>query len=256
MEYIIICFTAFLGAALTLVSGFGLGTLLLPVFGLFFPIEIAISLTALVHFLNNIFKFTLYFKCIHYKTVLAFGIPALIASFFGAFCLTKLTFINTIISFKIANFSFETNFVKITISIILLFFTLFEILPYFNSKKINPKYIVLGGILSGFFGGLSGHQGALRTAFLSKLTLNKNTFLATGIAIACLIDISRLTTYFANNNYINPSNFKLVLAATLSAFLGVYLTAKKIQKVTLATIQKIVSLFLILFSIALLLGIV
>ncbi|WP_324712199.1 hypothetical protein [Flavobacterium columnare] len=56
MDYIIICIVAFIGAGLTLFSGFGLGTLLLPVFGLFFPIEIAITLTALVHFLNNVFK--------------------------------------------------------------------------------------------------------------------------------------------------------------------------------------------------------
>ena len=56
MDYIIICIFALLGSALTLFSGFGLGTILLPVFGLFFPIEIAVVLTALVHFMNNIFN--------------------------------------------------------------------------------------------------------------------------------------------------------------------------------------------------------
>ena len=51
---LVICATAFIGSGLTLVSGFGLGTLLVPVFGLFFPIEVAISLTAIVHFLNSL----------------------------------------------------------------------------------------------------------------------------------------------------------------------------------------------------------
>jgi len=39
-----------------LLSGFGLGTLLLPVFALFFPLPVAIAATALVHLANNFFK--------------------------------------------------------------------------------------------------------------------------------------------------------------------------------------------------------
>lgn len=46
-------------SGLTLFSGFGLGTILMPVFALFFPLPLAISATAVVHFANNIFKFGL-----------------------------------------------------------------------------------------------------------------------------------------------------------------------------------------------------
>ena len=59
MHYLIICTAAFLVSGLTLFSGFGLGTLLLPVMALFFPIDAAIALTAIVHCLNNLFKFAL-----------------------------------------------------------------------------------------------------------------------------------------------------------------------------------------------------
>lgn len=81
MEYIIIPLVALLASALTFFSGFGLGTILLPAFGLFFPIEIAIALTAIVHFLNNIFKLGLVFKNIDKKVVLGFGVPALLFHF-------------------------------------------------------------------------------------------------------------------------------------------------------------------------------
>ena len=43
MHYLIICLCAFLASGLTLFSGFGLGTLLLPVMALFFPIDAAIA---------------------------------------------------------------------------------------------------------------------------------------------------------------------------------------------------------------------
>lgn len=56
MEEIIIAVVALLASALTFFSGFGLGTVLMPVFAAFFPVDLAIALTAIVHFLNNVFK--------------------------------------------------------------------------------------------------------------------------------------------------------------------------------------------------------
>ncbi len=59
MEIVIICLSAFFTAVLTFFSGFGLGTILAPVFAIFFPIDIAIALTGVVHFSNNLFKMAL-----------------------------------------------------------------------------------------------------------------------------------------------------------------------------------------------------
>jgi uncharacterized protein len=55
MEILIISIAAFIVAILTFFSGFGLGTILTPVFMLFFPVELAIALTGVVHFFNNVF---------------------------------------------------------------------------------------------------------------------------------------------------------------------------------------------------------
>lgn len=59
MEYLVICLSALVASGLTLFSGFGLGTILLPVFAIFFPIDVAVALTAIVHLLNNFFKLML-----------------------------------------------------------------------------------------------------------------------------------------------------------------------------------------------------
>lgn len=78
---------AFLTAILTFFSGFGLGIILAPVFAIFFPIDIAIALTGVVHFSNNIFKITLVGRNTDKSVLLRFGIPAIIASFAGAWVL-------------------------------------------------------------------------------------------------------------------------------------------------------------------------
>jgi uncharacterized membrane protein YfcA len=56
VKLLIVCVAALLASALTLFSGFGLGTLLMPVVALFFPLELAIAMTAMVHLANTLFK--------------------------------------------------------------------------------------------------------------------------------------------------------------------------------------------------------
>jgi uncharacterized protein len=49
MYLLVVGIVAFLAGGLTLFSGFGLGTLLMPVIALFFPVEVAVAITAVVH---------------------------------------------------------------------------------------------------------------------------------------------------------------------------------------------------------------
>ncbi|HAM09654.1 MAG TPA: hypothetical protein DDY34_05130 [Bacteroidales bacterium] len=85
MDIVVIVLASFFTAILTFFSGFGLGTILMPVFAIFFPIEIAIALTGVVHFSNNLFKIMLAGRNANKEVLLRFGIPAIIASFAGAF---------------------------------------------------------------------------------------------------------------------------------------------------------------------------
>jgi uncharacterized membrane protein YfcA len=121
MEYIIICSVAFLGSGLTLFSGFGLGTLLVPVFGLFFPIEIAIILTAIVHFLNNLFKLSLLGKHADKATIIRFGIPSIFAAFLGAYVLTQLNTLSPIFTYDFIGKTFSVLPLKLIIGVLLIF---------------------------------------------------------------------------------------------------------------------------------------
>lgn len=195
MDYVIICLTAFFGSGLTLFSGFGLGTILIPVFGLFFPIDVTIALTAIVHFLNNLFKLSMLGRYADKQVVLRFGIPSIIAAFAGAYLLTTLSGLNPLMEYSFLSKMFLVTPVKLTIGVLLIFFALFDIVPALTNIQFDRKYLSLGGLLSGFAGGISGNQGALRSAFLIRANLLKETFIASGVTIACLTDISRLIVY-------------------------------------------------------------
>lgn len=257
MEYIIICLFALLGSGLTFFSGFGLGTLLLPVFALFFPIEIAIVLTAIVHFLTNLFKLTLIGREANRSIILKFGIPAILFAFLGAYILSLIANSDPVYSYSIAEKTFHITPVKLLIGILLAAFALLDMIPTLSRINLDQKYIPLGGILSGFFGGLSGHQGALRTAFLIRANLSKEEFIATGIVIAILIDFSRLSVYATEIINLSGSfNYPLLLAAVLSAFAGAYIGNKVLKKITIKTLQFAVGAMLLVFSILLTAGII
>lgn len=253
MEYFVIGITAFVASGLTLFSGFGLATILMPAFAIFFPVDLAIALTALVHLFNNFFKLILLGKAADRKIVLIFGLPAIVAAFAGSKFLFWLQGLHPTAQYELWGRHFQITPVKSVVAFMLIIFVLLEILPAFKNMTIDRKYLPVGGVLSGFFGGLSGQQGALRSAFLMKSGLSKEGFIATGAVLACLIDLSRLSVYgthFSKNQL--PQNLLLLWAAILCAFAGAFLGNRLAKKITLKGLQKIVSMML--FAVAFLLG--
>ncbi len=257
MEVVVISLVALVASLLTFFSGFGLGTILMPVFALFFPLEAAIAMTGIAHFANNIFKIILVGRSADKSTLIRFGLPAFVASFAGAWLLMQLSDTPTIFSYSIAEKSFEVTVIKVVIGGVLIFFSLMEILPRLKNIQFGQDKLIVGGILSGFFGGLSGIQGALRSAFLIRSGLNKEAYIATGVVIAMLVDFSRLTVYFSRLSEIDMSeNIVVMLSATISAIIGAYFGKKLLKKVTYEKLQLLVAIMLIIISIALIGGLI
>lgn len=257
MEFIVIPMSAFAASILTFFSGFGLGTILLPIFAIWFPIDLAVALTAVVHFLNNVFKLALVGKWANKSVVIRFGVPAIFAAFVGAALLLRISESAPIHQYNLFGKEFSVFPLKLTIAVLMIVFTLFEIIPKFKNLQIDPKFLSLGGLLSGFFGGLSGHQGALRSAFLVRAGLSKESFIATGTVIACFIDFARIGVYsehFAKADL--NSGLAIIATAALSAFAGAYLGSKVLDKITMSSVQVVVSIGLFLLAIALGLGLI
>jgi uncharacterized membrane protein YfcA len=256
MIYVIISLTALAASFITFFSGFGLGTLLMPVFALFFDLPTAIALTAIVHLLNNIFKLGLVHQNINYKILLQFGIPALIASFTGAWLLEKMSSSSLIVySYHLGEKEFHVTWHGIIIGVVILFFAIVELSKKLSEMSFSSKFLIPGAILTGFFGGLSGHQGALRTAFLLRLKLDKAVFIATGVSIACLVDVARLSVYSFSFKDVS-SNAGILVAAVLSAFLGALIGNKVFQKTSILFLKWIIGIFMFVVSLLIISGII
>lgn len=251
MDLLVVSIVSLIASGLTLFSGFGLGSILMPVMVIFFPLEVAVAGTAVVHLANNLFKLALFGRFRRNDVLMKFALPAVVFSAAGAWLLATMSQLDPLISYDLLGKSRQVEIVKIVIAILITFFALLEIVPWGGKSEFDPKLLPLGGMISGLMGGLSGHQGAMRSAFLANVGLTKEQFIGTGVAIACLVDVARLAVYGIHISKIGLANSPLVIAASLAAFVGAFAGGRMVGKVTMEHIQKIVAVGLIILSMAL-----
>ncbi len=256
--FIIAIILPFLASLLTFFSGFGINTLLLPAFALLMPIDAAIITVGSVHFLNNLLKLLLVGKKTNVKAALSFGLPAIVTAFIGATLLTLITYTPEIFSYTINTKTFHVDLLHIVIGLLMILFAIMDLWPVFTGFSIQKKHLPIGGALSGFFGGLSGHAGAFRSAFLLKAGLTKEGFIATGVVVSCAVDTVRLLTYgftmpwwFTINNHL-----MLFILAVLSAWAGAIVGNQTLHLATVEWLKWSVGIMLMIFGILMILGII
>lgn len=259
MDFATIGIVAFLASGLTLYSGFGLGTVLLPAFALFFPAPAAVAATGAVHLLNNLFKAGLLGRSAHWPTLLLFGLPAIPAAILGAFLLGRLSGL-PVFHWQAFGQSFAPSAAGVVIGALMIAFALLEVQPWFQKLAAPPRLMPLGGALTGLIGGLTGQQGALRSMFLLKSGLAPQRFIATGVLIAVLIDLSRLPTYAATFAAgaldLSARELALIGVGTLCAFAGAWLGARYLEKATVGIIRALVVALMLMIGAGLILGVV
>jgi uncharacterized membrane protein YfcA len=261
IEYLIICITSFLISIITLFSGFGLGTVLLPVFAMFFPLPVAIASVAVVHLANNLFKALLVGKYAKTRTVIRFGVPAALAAALGAYLLSFFSNWLPLFSYHLYGSDFKVTIIGVAVGSMILFSSIFELVPRFSRISFGPDYIPLGGAISGFFGGVSGNQGVLRSAFLIKSGLSKEEFIGTGVLCSIIVDVIRILVYgwaVYTQKFMGAFSQDMagiVTAASITAFLGSYIGSKLTHKITFRMLQIIVGSMLLILGFAILFGI-
>ena len=257
MELIIVAVVAFIASGLTFFSGFGLGTLLLPAFAWFFQVEQAVALTGVVHFLNGLFKLGLVGRHADRPVLVRFGVPAVAAALLGAWLLVQLAQLPPLMTHTWLGRPAAITPVKLIVGSLLLVFAVLEASKRFRAWTLPPRWLPLGGALSGFFGGLSGMQGALRSAFLLRAGLSKQAFIGTGVVLAVLIDVSRLSVYAGDlAERLDRSMLPWLSVSVGAAFAGAWLGNRFLQKLTLDGLQRIVGGLLLVTGLALMLGLI
>lgn len=257
LTYVAIALLATAVSAMTLFAGFGLGTLLLPAFALVFPIDVAVAATAVVHLLNSLFKVGLLYKHAVPKVLLRFGLPAIVMALVGASVLARLSGLEPLAAYELFGRTATVTPIKLVMGGLILTFAVIDLVPGSSGLRFPPPLLPVGGMLSGFFGGLSGHQGALRAAFLLPLGLEPANFAATQAVLAAMVDLSRLSIYGTSfltgrmAGVSGASQWSLVAVATVAAFAGALVGRSLLPKMTIGGLRLLTGTLLLVVGLAL-----
>jgi len=92
--------------------------------------------------------------------------------------------------------------------------------------------------------------------FLIKAGIGKEQFIATGVVLAVLVDMTRMLVYGWEATTTPKSvDWLAVGVATVFAFAGAFIGARLVKKLTITAVQRIVSVLLVVVGVGLILGI-
>ena len=150
-------------------SGFGLATMITPVMLLWLDPHLAIAAVAVVHAAHNGWKLLLLKTDVDFAAVKRYGWAMVLGALIGASLSTSI----------------DPQPLLIVVGFALILLPLLAISERWTNYRLPEAEDRWGGFGSGFMGGLTGHQGALRAMFLQRRLPDKSAYAATAAIARC-----------------------------------------------------------------------
>ena len=204
----------FFAAALTVPAGFGLATMITPVVFLWLEPHEAVAVVGIVHGSHNAWKLKVLRSSVDYSAVRRYGWAMVVGALIGA----------------ALNTAVEADPLLLIVGVALVVLPLLSMSERWTNVRLPDAEDRIGGFGSGFFGGLTGHRGALRAMFLQKRLPNKTEYAATAAVLALIVDVTRVPVYVALEGWQILDAGWLIVGLVLAAMLGVQLGKRWLKK--------------------------
>lgn len=209
-------------------TGFGTSTIMVPILLLRYPLPETLLFVGVIHWFGDVWKMMFFKKGVRWNLILGFGVPGIIASYLGAS-----------LSLNVA----ENVLSRILGAFFLLYVTFLFLKPQWQWPE-KQRFTAIGGLLSGFFAGIFGVGGAIRSTFLSAFDLEKAVYIFAAGAIAFVIDTTRIATYLDGGAKIQRIPDVALALAIPTSLLGAFLAKKIVDKIPQSSFRKIIAIFL------------
>jgi uncharacterized membrane protein YfcA len=230
IEVILISVLTLLASTVGTVTGFGTSTIMVPALLFYYPLPQVLLLVGIIHLAGSIWRMLFFPTGLRWKVLLLFGVPSIIASYFGAMLTSK----------------FDENLLQRILGAVLLLYALF--LFFYASWKMpaTAGMAIGGGVASGFMAGMFGVGGAVRGAFLRAFELPKDAYIFTGAAIALVTDSTRLITYTIDQINLPPLLWYGMVVFLPLSLLGSWIGQRLVHSLSESAFRMVVTVFLAL----------
>ena len=226
------------GGAVAAVAGFGIGSLLTPVVATVAGAKLAVAAVSIPHFVGTAIRFYRSRALVNWTIVRSFGITSAAGGLTGA----------------LLNAYATSRALEIVFGALLILAGASQVTGFAQRWRLRGTLGWIAGALSGFFGGLVGNQGGIRTAAMLGFDADKRQFVATTTAVALLVDVARVPVYVAVEAERLPRLWPLVLMGTAGVILGTLFGEKLLARVPEGRFRIVVGTLLLLLGVSFLIG--
>ena len=223
---------AILAGAIAAVSGFGIGSLLTPLLVLSMPTAEAVAVVAIPHFIATALRLAGLRREIHWPTFRQFGIASAIGGLIGAAIQARL----------------RSPQLSMVLGILLVSAGSSELAQRRLPLPTTRFWRLLGGTLSGLFGGMVGNQGGIRAAALLGFNLSARELVATSTASAILVDAARLPIYLVTAGSAIVAARDIVILASIGVVVGTLLGVPVLGRVPAGAYRRLLGGLLVLLG--------
>jgi uncharacterized protein len=215
------------------ISGFGIGSLLTPLLAVRYGTKLAVAMVSVPHLVGTAARFISLRKQLDRRIFVHFGLMSAAGGLAGA----------------LLNAHAGSPALGIVFGCLLIFAGISGLTGFVDRMHFGRRTAWLAGALSGFFGGLVGNQGGIRSAALLGFDIRKEALVATATAIALAVDAARMPVYLAVEGRGILKAWPLLAIAIAGVLLGTLWGVGLLRKIEERTFRRV------LFALILLLGV-
>ena len=238
MFELLVVFAGLFGGAVASIAGFGIGSLLTPAIALATGTKLAVAIVSVPHAIGTAIRFWRFRRDIDWRIVRSFGVTSAAGGLTGAL-------LNTWATSRALELVFGSLLVLAGVS---------QVTGLAKRWRLRGTLAWLGGALSGFFGGLVGNQGGIRTAAMLGFEVDKRQFVATTTAVALLIDLARVPVYLVVEAEALARMWRILIFATIGVVAGTFFGEKLLARVPEQKFRVIVGVLLVGLGVSFLIG--
>jgi len=225
-----------IAGAIASVAGFGVGSLLTPLVGLYIDIKTAVAVVSIPHLIGTALRYWMLHKHVDWRVLRSFGLTSAAGGLAGAFLGTFLA----------------SPILTAVLGVLLVFAGVTGVTSYASRMRFSGWTAWVAGAVSGVFGGLVGNQGGIRSAALLGFDIRKEAFVATATAVGLMVDAARMPVYLFTQLGEIAAAWPYVAAATIGTVIGTLVGGRVLRRIPEAAFRQAVSGLILVLGIALL----
>ncbi len=202
--HVVVFIAATVAGSIASITGFGIGSVLTPLLATSVGTRLAVAAISIPHLCATALRFWRLRAHVDKAVLIRFGIPSAAGGLTGA-----------LLHNVAAN-----RALGIVFGLLLVFVGVSELSGLSRRMRFGNVLGLIAGAVSGFFGGLVGNQGGIRSAALLGFDLDKQSFVATATATGLIVDGARMPAYFVTQGNEISAIWIIVVIATLGAVIG------------------------------------